>query len=145
LWNLNTATWTIEGTAEDVHVSKERADILLTLNRHGVYMKPRQVTDAIPGAKYNNVKYLMWTMLGDGQLVKNDKGGYYPTNPTNPTNLTNSANSTNPVQGKDTRLAGLVADAKATNPTLADTYADNGDSVSGVSEVSEERLTEGGG
>src|SRR5215217_6836251 len=79
IWNLNTATWTIEGDAEEVHLSKERGDILLVLNRHQQYMTPREVTDALgPPASYNSVKKLMWTMLGSGQLVKNTKGAYYP-------------------------------------------------------------------
>jgi hypothetical protein len=109
-WNHNTATWTIEGDAEEVHLSKERGDILLTLNRSPAPLTPKEVSDVMPG-KYNNVKYLMWTMLGDGQLVKDDKGRYSPANPTNP--------PTNP-----------------TNPRKADTYGTNGDPVSGVSGVS---------
>jgi hypothetical protein len=132
-WNLDTATWTIEGDAEEVHVSKERADILLTLNRNGAPMTPKEVADAMPGAKYNNVKYLMWTMLGDGQLLKNDKGAYYPANPTNPTNPTNSANPTNPARSS---VSGLAGGPEGTNPTFADAYGKNGASVSGVSEVS---------
>ena len=108
-WNMNTATWTIEGDAEEVQLSKERADILLTLNRSPEPMTPKEVNDVMPGAKYNNVKYLMWAMLGDGQLLKDGKGRYFPANPTNPT----------------------------TNPSKADTYAENDDSVSGVSGVSE--------
>jgi hypothetical protein len=134
-WNLNTATWTIEGDAEAVHLSKERADILLALNRAGQYMTPKEVTEALgPHAKYNNIKYLMWTMLGDGQLLKNDKGAYYPANPTNSTNLTNRANPTNPTPERGSRLAG---DPEGTNPTLADAHAGNGASVSEVSGVSE--------
>jgi hypothetical protein len=85
-WNINTATWTIEGSAEEVHISKERADILLMLNKNPDPMTPKEVADVMPGAKYNNVKYLMWTMLGDGQLVKDGKGRYSPANPTNPVN-----------------------------------------------------------
>ena len=137
IWNHNTATWSIEGEAEEVHISKERAEILLTINRHGVYMSPKEVSDAMgPHAKYNNVKYLMWTMLGDGQLIKNDDGKYYPTNPTNSTNLTNSANSTNPTQPNAHRVSGLAGATKTTNPDAVDTYAGNGTSVSGVSGVS---------
>jgi hypothetical protein len=133
-WNLNTATWTIEGDAEEVHVSKERADILLTLNRARVYMTPKEVTEALgPHAKYNNVKYLMWTMLGDGQLLKNAKGAYYPANPTNPTNPTNPANPTNPTQEA---VGGLVEDQEGTNPTLSHRNGGSGDWVSGVSGVS---------
>jgi hypothetical protein len=49
----------------------------------------------------------MWTMLGDGQLVKDGKGRYSPTNPTNPT-----------------------------NPRKADTYGEKNHRVSGVSGVS---------
>jgi len=83
-WNHNTATWTIEGDAEEVHVSKERADILLVLNRSPEAMTPKEVADIMPGAKYNNIKYLMWTMLGDGQLIKDDNGRYSSARPTNP-------------------------------------------------------------
>jgi AAA domain len=135
-WNFDAATWTIEGDAEEVHLSRERADILLVLNRDQQYMTPKEVTEALgPHAKYNNVKYLMWTMLGAGQLLKNDKGAYYPTNPTNPTNLTNSANPTNPVPE---RVSGLVGDSDTANPSFADTYTENDAPVSGVSRVSEE-------
>jgi hypothetical protein len=99
-------------------------------------MTPKEVTEALgPRAKYNNVKYLMWTMLGAGQLIKNDKGAYYPTNPTNPTNLTNPANPTNPTPS---RVSGLGREPETTNPSFADTYAENGAPVSEDSEVSEE-------
>jgi hypothetical protein len=121
-WNLNTATWTIEGEAEEVHVSKERADILLVLNRNPEPMTPKEVTEAMPGAKYNNVKYLMWSMLGDSQLLKNSKGANYPANPTNYANRTNSPS-----------VSGLVDDGGTTNPNEADTYGENESWVSGVS------------
>jgi hypothetical protein len=90
-WNINTATWTIEGDAEEVHISKERGDILLTLNRSPEPMTPKEVADVMPGASRNSIRYLMWAMLGDGQVVKDDKGRYSPANPTNTTNTTNSA------------------------------------------------------
>ncbi len=45
-------------------------------------MTPKEVADVMPGAKYGSVKKLMWTMLGDGQLLKNEKGRYSPANPT---------------------------------------------------------------
>ena len=93
-WNLNTATWTIEGDAGEVHLSKERADILLTINRHKKPMTPREVTDAM-GAKYNNIKQLMYNMLGDGLLLKDAKGRYYPANPTDPDNFDNPNNRDN--------------------------------------------------
>src|SRR5215210_7856228 len=108
IWNVNTATWTIEGEAEEVHLSKERGDILLTLNRSADPMRPKEVADVMPGAKYNNVKYLMWAMLGDGQLLKDSKGSYSPANPTN--------RPTNP-----------------TDPRKTDTYAEGEEWVSGVS------------
>jgi hypothetical protein len=138
MWNLNTATWSIEGEAEEVHISKERADILLTLNRNGQPMTPREVTDAMPGTKYNNIKYLMWTMLGSGQLIKDDKGRYYPTNPTNPTNSTNRANSTNPTVKSPGKVSGLAAVPGPTNRSNPDTYGETGATVSGVSGVSED-------
>jgi hypothetical protein len=141
-WNLNTATWTIEGDAEEVHISKERADILLTLNRTGQYMTPREVTDALgPHASYSSVKKLMWTMLGDGQLVKNGKGAYFPTNPTNPPTPGNPGNRGNPGnsgnRGNPTSetVTGLPDSNPDGNPTLADAYAENGASVTEVTEV----------
>lgn len=83
-WNINTATWTIEGTAEEVHLSRERQDILLVLNRTVEPMTPKEVADLLPGAKHNNVKYLMWQMAQDEQLVKVGTGKYEPANRTNP-------------------------------------------------------------
>jgi hypothetical protein len=135
-WNHNTATWTIEGDAEEVRLSKERADILLTLNRSPSPLTPKEVSDMMPGAKYNNVKYLMWAMLGDGQLVKDDRGRYSPANPTNPPHPTNSTNSTNPASERVAAVSGLVDAPAPPNPTFPDTYAENGDTVSGVSGVS---------
>ncbi len=143
IWNLNTATWTIEGEAEEVHLSKERADILLVLNRAGMPMTPKEVTEALgPHTKHNNTKKLMWTMLGDGQLLKDDKGRYSPTNPTtsNPGNRGNSSNPGNRgnpgAEGKET-VTGLPDGPESGNPSSADTYAGNGASVTGVTEVSE--------
>jgi hypothetical protein len=139
-WNLNTATWTIEGDAEEVHLSEERGNILLTLNRAGEPMTPKEVADVMPGTTHNNVKKLMWVMLGDGQLIKDDKGRYSPANPTtygnsgNRGNPGNSGNRGNP----DTRgggVTGLPGDSGGGNPTFADTYAENGTSVTGVTEV----------
>jgi hypothetical protein len=110
-WNANTATWTIEGDAEEVHISKERADILLALNRSPEPMTPKEVSDVMPGATRNSIRYLMWAMLGDGQLVKDGNGRYSPANPTNST-----TNST-------------------TNRGKADTYKENAGPVRAVSGV----------
>jgi hypothetical protein len=145
MWNTNTATWTIEGDAEEVHISKERADILLTLNRAGRSMTPREVSDAMD-AKHNNIKKLMWTMLGGGQLIKDDKGRYSPTNPTTTTTTTtgnpgNRGNSSNPGNrgnpGQGT-VTGLPDDSETGNRSNGDTYAGNGTSVTRVTGVSEE-------
>jgi hypothetical protein len=108
-WNFNTATWTIEGTAEEVHLSRERQDILLVLNRTVEPMAPKEVADLLPGAKHNNVKYLMWQMAQDEQLVKVGTGKYKPANRTNP----------------------------PTNRQTPHRNAENSPSVSGVSAVSE--------
>jgi len=138
-WNLNTATWSIEGEAEEVHLSKERQDILLTLNRTGQYMTPREVTDALgPHASYGSVKKLMWTMLGDGQLVKNDRGAYFPTKPTDPGNPGNSGNPGNRGnRGNPTRdkVTGLPYGNSSGNPGLANPYAENGTPDTGVTGV----------
>jgi hypothetical protein len=53
-------------------------------------MAPKEVTDAL-GAKYNTKKP-MFTRLGDGQLIKDGKGRYFPANPTR------VGNSVNPTQ-----------------------------------------------
>ncbi len=144
-WNLNTATWTIEGDAAEVHLSRERADILLTLNRSPSPMTPKEVSDVTPGATYGGVKKLMWTMLGDGQLIKDDKGRYSPANPThgnsgNSSNSGNSGNPGNPVARGGGRVTGLPGGSDSGNPTFADTYAENGTPVTGVTKV-----TGGGG
>ena len=70
------------------------------------------------------------------QLVKNDKGAYYPTNPTNPPNLTNSTNLTNPTNPAGERGSELVEDLEGTNPPLVHMNGDSGERVSEVSEVS---------
>jgi hypothetical protein len=127
-WNPNTATWTIEGTAEEVQVSKERADILLTLNRSPEPMTPKEVADAVPGAKYNNIKVLMHKMLGDGQLLKKGRGRYSPANPTNPGNLDNP--------DTDDGLPGV---AEPDNPGNGPGYGEDGDPVTGVTKVTDIR------
>jgi hypothetical protein len=146
-WNHNTATWTIEGDAEEVRLSQERADILLTLNRSPEPMTPKEVSDVMPGAKYGAVKKLLWTMLGDGQLLKDDRGRYSPANPThtptNPTDRGNRGNRGNPgISGNrgnrasgEGRVTGLPGDDSGGNPTFPDTYAENGASVTGVTTV----------
>ncbi len=150
-WNHNTATWTIEGDAEEVRLSKERADILLTLNRSPEPMTPKEVSDVMPGTTPGAIRKLLWAMLGDGQLLKDDRGRYYPANPTHtptsPTNSTNhgntgnsgnsgnTGNSGNSVGGGGSTVTGVTRDAEAGNSTSLDTYADNGASVTGVTGV----------
>jgi hypothetical protein len=145
-WNHNTATWTIEGDAEEVRISQERGDILLILNRAPSPLTPKEVSDVTPGTSYGSVKKLMWTMLGDGQLLKDDKGRYSPTTPTNPTtpgnpgnsgNPGNPGNSGNPARGDADRVTGLPGDDSGGNLTFPDTYAENDASVTGVTEVTE--------
>ena len=94
------------------------------------------------------MKKLMWTMLGDGQLIKDDKGRYSPTNPTNHGNSGNRGNPGNsgnrgnppgespqesfpPAAG----LPGLPDDLEAGNPTYPDRYGEYDDRVTGVTEV----------
>jgi hypothetical protein len=84
-WNRNTATWTIEGDAEEVRISKQRADILLLMRRNAAPMSPAEVAQLLEKNR-NSIKKLMWTMSNEGQLVKvddrkfaiplNDRGGY---------------------------------------------------------------------
>jgi hypothetical protein len=105
------------------------------LNRHKQHMTPREVTDTLgPGTSYGSVKKLMWTMLGSGQLVKNDKGAYYPTNPTTSGNPGNRSNPGNPGNPDAQAVTGLPDAPEGGNPTFTDTYAENGTSVTGVTE-----------
>jgi AAA domain len=142
-WNFDTATWTIEGAAEEVHLSKQRADILLTITRAGRYMTPREVTDVLGSdAKYTNVKSLMWKMDNDGQLLNNE-GAYFPANPTtlgNPGshgNPGNSGNRGNPAADQGSTVTELPLGNRNGNRTLTDAYVDNGDQVTGVTGVAE--------
>jgi hypothetical protein len=77
-WDPLTAVWTIEGDADEVQVSNERQKILDVLELAPVPLTPKEVAGMIPDAKHNNVKYLMWVMVGDGQLTKDDRGKYSP-------------------------------------------------------------------
>ena len=82
-WNMNTATWTIEGTAEEVHMSEERGAILVELNRSPEPMSPKELADVMPGKSHGAVKYLLHQMYHDDQVVR-VSGKYSPANPTNP-------------------------------------------------------------
>lgn len=143
-WNSNTASWTIEGAAEEVHLSDERTDILLTLNRAGQSMTPREVTDALgPDAKYTNVKTLMWKMGSAGQLLNDNRGAYLPANPTTPGNPGsrgnpgNSDNLGNPAADQESTVTELPLSNRNGNRAFADGYEDNGDQVTGVTGVAE--------
>ena len=130
-WNLNTATWTIEGRAEEVRVSNARSDILLALDRSPEPVTPKEVADAVPGGKHNNVKVLMHKMLGDGQVIKDGKGRYSRANPTKPDNFGNRDNP-----GLD---GGLPDEAESNNPGNGHRSGGDGDSVAGVTRVTDIR------
>lgn len=83
-WNVNTATWTIEGEAEEVHRSKERADILLVLNRSKEPLTPKEVWEDLPHTKRENIRSLLRSMLEAGEVVSQEKGYYSPAQRTNP-------------------------------------------------------------
>jgi hypothetical protein len=80
-WNHNTACCTIEGTAEEVHMSEERGGLLLELNRSPEPMSPKEVADIMPGKSHGAVKYLLHQMYHDDQ-VKRVSGRYEPANRT---------------------------------------------------------------
>jgi hypothetical protein len=83
LWNINTASWSIEGTAEEVHISKERGNILLELNRsYPEPMTPKEIAEMLPNASHGSVKKLLRDMLADEQVLKAEKGSYLPAKPT---------------------------------------------------------------
>jgi hypothetical protein len=80
-WNLNTATWTIEGTAEEVHISEERGAILVELNRSPEPMSPKELADVLPGKSHGAVRYLLHQMYHDDQVTR-VSGKYEPANRT---------------------------------------------------------------
>ena len=80
-WNTNTASWTIEGTAEEVHISEERGEILVELNRSPEPMTPKELADVMSGKTHGSVKYLLHQMFYDDQ-VKRVSGKYEPANRT---------------------------------------------------------------
>jgi hypothetical protein len=100
-------------------------------------MTPKEVSDALD-AKYNNTKKLMFTMLGDGQLLKDGKGRYSPANPTgpgNPSNSGNLGNSGNPGNPSGSGNFGGNPGNPSGNPDnreKADTYEDKESRVTGV-------------
>ena len=135
-WNMNTATWTIEGTAEEVHVSKERADILLTLNRSPEPMTPKEVWEAM-GGKRDRIRQLLVSMFNDGQVLKDDKGRYSPAHPTNPPDPDHSDHSDHrPGNAHSTDHSGPVDHSTDHRPT-ADTYRGNRGPVTAVIPVIE--------
>ena len=103
-WNINTATWTIEGTAEEVHISEERGEILVELNRSPEPMTPKELADVMPGKTHGNVKVLLHKMFHDDQ-VKRVAGKYEPVNrtvnPETPHSHAGSGPTVNGVTGVD--------------------------------------------
>jgi AAA domain len=76
-WNSESATWSIVGVAEQVHLSETRRQILGILEKGR--MSPKEVHALLPELKYDNVKGVMRKMLEDDQLLKDEKGKYGPT------------------------------------------------------------------
>jgi len=72
--NLNTATWTIEGEAEEVLISKERSNVLLKLRRHGP-QTPKELGELLD-KKSGTMRKLLLTMKDDGQVVKDEDERY---------------------------------------------------------------------
>jgi hypothetical protein len=83
-WDANLASWTLVGDAEEYRVSQERQDIVRVLTEAGEPMTPKEAAELLDKPP-NTVKYLMWKMSKDGQLVTVGRGHYAPTtNPANP-------------------------------------------------------------
>ena len=98
-WNHNTACWTIEGTAEEVHMSEERGAILLELNKSPEPLTPKELADVMPGKSHGAIKYLLHQMFHDDQ-VKRVSGRYEPANRTTNRETPHSdASKTSPVSG----------------------------------------------
>ena len=117
-WCPDRAVWSIAGVAEEVHLHETRRQILGVLDKAGSPMPPKEVSELLPGLKYNNVKVVMHKMLEDDQLTKDDKGRYSPL-----------------------RVNGVNEPPDSVNLTIPDTYAKNVDSVNGVNEVNGHNAT----
>jgi len=74
--NINTGTWTIEGEAEEVRMSKERSDVLLMIGRHGP-QTPKSIADLL-GISAGTVRKRLIGMVQDGQVIKGADDKYRP-------------------------------------------------------------------
>jgi len=93
------ATWTIRGDADEVQMSEERAKILKVLRFAGESLGPKEIADLIPGAKPGNIRYLLYKMVEDVQVIKDSRGKYSPvvSDEESTTNTTaNNENRSNP-------------------------------------------------
>ena len=80
-WSHHSASWTIEGRAQEVHMSEERGAILVELNRSPEPMTPKELSGLMPGKSHDAVKYLLNQMYHDDQVTR-DRGRYSPAHPT---------------------------------------------------------------
>jgi hypothetical protein len=90
-FDRTTGHWSILGEADEARRSNERGAILSALRTGGV-MSPADIC-AATGMKSENVRFLLFKMTSDGQVMKCGRRQYaHPDNPP-PTNITNAANN----------------------------------------------------
>jgi hypothetical protein len=84
-WDPQHALWTVAGPAAEYRLSRERAEVVALLRRHGQPMSPAEVAELLGKAR-NAVKFLMWSMAKDAQLRPAAGGKYEAANHANRTN-----------------------------------------------------------
>jgi hypothetical protein len=133
--NINTGTWTIEGEAEEVRMSKERADVLLMIRRRGP-QSPKDLADLL-NVKPGTMRKRLFDMADDGQVVKGADDRYRSPdmNPDDPGTVTGPKSNSNGSNASEPELESQK-EASVTGITgVTDDTVFNGNAKSG-------RLTE---
>jgi hypothetical protein len=117
-WDANTVCWTLAGDAEEYRLSKERMEVMRTLEETDEPMTPTEVADAICKS-VGSVKKLLWSMSRDGQLSASD--GRYSPIAGNPGNRGNrDTGTTNPPVTTVTEVIGYADAGTETKDLLKD-------------------------
>jgi hypothetical protein len=139
-------SWAVLGDADEYRMSSERAAIANAIRDAASPLSPKEIA-AATGKKDGTIRFLLFKMAQDGQVVAIGQGRYIlPTT----ANTANTANSTNSANGHASTANSFHAQDAPQNSGLsvedpANSVSDavsgtkdtaNSDAVSGVSEVS---------
>jgi hypothetical protein len=96
-WDQDTAQWTDQGEAADVHQSSERREVIGILRDAGQPLTPKEFSERCDRT-YSASKKLLWSMARDGQLIA--QNGRYTVHPKARENSGNGGNSGNSQEKK---------------------------------------------